>query len=102
MGVVPPWQAGPGNSAPTVPGPAATVFPVHGCIVPGMPDHTIYLDTSLSERVRASNINVSRVCQQALRVALMAVGSVDKHDCPMCGQPRPGLADLDHAHRQEA
>lgn len=40
-----------------------------------MPNVTIYLDHELAERVRRTRLPVSRVCQQALRLALAEDGS---------------------------
>lgn len=40
-----------------------------------MPNVTIYLDHELAERVRHTKLPVSRVCQQAIRLALVDDGS---------------------------
>lgn len=52
-----------------------------------MPNVTIYLDHELAERVRKADVPISRVCQQALRVAVAEQEGEPWNQCKQCGQP---------------
>lgn len=49
-----------------------------------MPNVTIYLDHELAERVRKADVPVSRVCQQALRVAVAEQEGEPWNQCEQC------------------
>ena len=64
------------------------------CILAAMPRVNIYLDDDLHKRTQAADINVSKICQRALRVELLRRA---RHQAAVAASRRPR-----RKHHQEA